>query len=135
MSTAGIIILPRPDGVDEEESIEDGVDEEDFIEDSVDEEESIEDVDMLEPEQAPSKWPRKPESQYDLFNPEDSWFDAPPEGFNLTVRVFLYSSSSGSTGEVKFDIIIIIIIKFDMQPFMYSSYLLLQQCGMHSLHG
>lgn len=100
VSTAGIIILPRPDGVDEEESIEDGVDEEDFIEDSVDEEDSIEDVDMLEPEQAPSKWPRKPESQYDLFNPEDSWFDAPPEGFNLTVRVFFLLLLLGARGRL-----------------------------------
>ncbi|KAL6132833.1 hypothetical protein ACLB2K_065072 [Fragaria x ananassa] len=32
---------------------------------------------------------KKPESsQYDLFNPEDSWFDAPPDGFNLTLSPF-----------------------------------------------
>ncbi|KAL6139119.1 hypothetical protein ACLB2K_064396 [Fragaria x ananassa] len=90
VSKARIIILPRTDGVDEEEFIEDGADEEDSIEDSVDEEESTEDIDMLEPEQALSKWPKKPESsQYDLFNPEDSWFDAPPDGFNLTLSPFV----------------------------------------------
>ncbi|XP_004302308.1 PREDICTED: putative RNA polymerase II subunit B1 CTD phosphatase RPAP2 homolog [Fragaria vesca subsp. vesca] len=89
VSKAGIIILPRTDGVDEEEFIVDGADEEDSIEDSVDEEESTEDIDMLEPEQALSKWPKKPESsQFDLFNPEDSWFDAPPDGFNLTLSPF-----------------------------------------------
>ncbi|PRQ42476.1 putative protein-serine/threonine phosphatase [Rosa chinensis] len=89
VSKAGIIILPHSDGVDEEESIVDDVYEEDSIEDSVDEEESTEDVDMLEPEHAVSKWPGKPESsQFDLFNPEDSWFDAPPDGFNLTLSPF-----------------------------------------------
>ncbi|CAB4285084.1 unnamed protein product [Prunus armeniaca] len=68
VSGAGIIILPRPDGLDEEEPTED--------------------VDMLEPEQAPL-WPRKPGIPCsDLFDPEDSWFDAPPEGFSLTLSPF-----------------------------------------------
>ncbi|XP_050382942.1 putative RNA polymerase II subunit B1 CTD phosphatase RPAP2 homolog [Argentina anserina] len=89
VSKAGIIILPQPDGMDEEEFIVDGVDEEDSLEDDLDEEESTDDGDILEPEHALSKWPTKPESsQYDLFNPEDSWFDAPPDGFNLTLSHF-----------------------------------------------
>ncbi|XP_008246291.1 PREDICTED: putative RNA polymerase II subunit B1 CTD phosphatase RPAP2 homolog [Prunus mume] len=68
VSGAGIIILPRPDGLDEEEPTED--------------------VDMLEPEQAPL-WPTKPGIPCsDLFDPEDSWFDAPPEGFSLTLSPF-----------------------------------------------
>lgn len=51
--------------------------------------ESEEDVDMLEPELAPLKWPRNPETAYsDLFEPEDSWYDAPPEGFSLAVSFF-----------------------------------------------
>lgn len=70
VSGAGIIILPRPDGLDEEEPTED--------------------VDMLESEQAPL-WPRKPGIPCsDLFDPEDSWFDAPPEGFSVTVRVHFF---------------------------------------------
>lgn len=66
MYEAGIIILPNQSDADEGESEED--------------------VDMLEPESAPLKWPGKPGiPQTDLFDPEDSWYDAPPEGFSLAV--------------------------------------------------
>ena len=66
MSEAGIIVLPRPEDVDEGEPMEE--------------------EDVTEPEQSPIKWPKKPGSrQSDLFNPEDSWFDTPPDGFSLTV--------------------------------------------------
>ncbi|XP_062081768.1 putative RNA polymerase II subunit B1 CTD phosphatase RPAP2 homolog [Humulus lupulus] len=69
MSEAGIIILPRPENVNEGKSLEDN--------------------DTSEPEQAPLKWPKKPGNQHsDVFNPEDSWFDAPPEGFSLNLSHF-----------------------------------------------
>lgn len=45
----------------------------------------MEDVDMLEQESAPVKWPGIPQSE--LFEPEDSWYDDPPEGFSLTVSL------------------------------------------------
>lgn len=84
MSKAGIIILSYPEDADEGESLEDG-DEGESPED-VDEGESLMDVDASEPEKAPLKWPRKPGTKhFDMFDPEDSWFDAPPEGFNLKV--------------------------------------------------
>lgn len=66
MSEAGIIILPDLKNVDEVESLEDS--------------------DVSEPEEAPLKWPRKSGTHSDLFDSEDSWFDATPEGFNLTVN-------------------------------------------------
>lgn len=48
----------------------------------------MKDVDMLEPETAPVKWPTKPGiPRSDMVDPEDYWFDAPPEGFSLTVRL------------------------------------------------
>ncbi|XP_062166617.1 putative RNA polymerase II subunit B1 CTD phosphatase RPAP2 homolog isoform X2 [Alnus glutinosa] len=66
---AGIIILPHQSDADEEELEED--------------------VDMLEPESAPLKWPGKPGIPHpDLFDPEDSWYDAPPEGFSLALSPF-----------------------------------------------
>lgn len=69
VSEAGIIILPRQENGDEGEPMEEDDGEE-----------------TSEPEQTPTKWPKKPGSQYsDLFDPEDSWFDAPPESFSLTV--------------------------------------------------
>ncbi|XP_024021958.1 putative RNA polymerase II subunit B1 CTD phosphatase RPAP2 homolog isoform X2 [Morus notabilis] len=72
MSEAGIIILPRPENGDEGEPMEEDDDDE-----------------TSEPEQAPIKWPKKPGSQHsDLFDPEDSWFDAPPEDFSLTLSPF-----------------------------------------------
>lgn len=50
---------------------------------------SMDDVDMLEVEPAPKKWPTKPGIlRSDIFDPEDSWYDAPPEGFSLTVSLF-----------------------------------------------
>ena len=68
VSEAGIIILPQPEDVDEAEPMEE------------------EDDDTSEPEEAAVKWPEKPGSQRShMFNPKDSWFDAPPEGFSLTV--------------------------------------------------
>ncbi|XWS29044.1 hypothetical protein CRYUN_Cryun25bG0122900 [Craigia yunnanensis] len=53
----------------------------------------MKDADMLEPESepetAPVKWPTKPGiPRSDMFDPEDSWFDAPPEGFSLTLSIF-----------------------------------------------
>ena len=50
----------------------------------------MKDVDVLEPESEPEtalvKWPTKPGiPRSEMFDPEDSWFDAPPEGFSLTV--------------------------------------------------
>ncbi|OMP02460.1 hypothetical protein COLO4_11087 [Corchorus olitorius] len=72
-SEAGLIILPRPSEVDKEEPMKD--------------------VQTLEPEPetatAPVKWPSKPGiPSYDLFDTEDSWFDAPPEDFSLTLSTF-----------------------------------------------
>lgn len=68
MSEAGIIILPRPDDLPEGESTEM--------------------PDSLEPDGASIKWPSKPGiPRSDLFDPEDSWYDAPPEGFSLTVSL------------------------------------------------
>ncbi|KAM6578847.1 hypothetical protein CsatB_030684 [Cannabis sativa] len=66
MSEAGIILLPHPEDANGGESLVD--------------------KDTSEPEQAPSKWPKKPVNQHsDVFNREDSWFDTPPEGFSLSV--------------------------------------------------
>ena len=52
----------------------------------------MKDVDVLEPESEPEtalvKWPTKPGiPRSEMFEPEDSWFDAPPEGFSLTVSL------------------------------------------------
>ncbi|KAH0994998.1 hypothetical protein GBA52_018862 [Prunus armeniaca] len=85
VSGAGIIILPRPDGLDEEEPTED--------------------VDMLEPEQAPL-WPRKPGIPCsDLFDPEDSWFDASTRGFQLNLNGREYPPkivlAGGRSSEIK----------------------------------
>ncbi|KAJ4721701.1 RNA polymerase II subunit B1 CTD phosphatase RPAP2 [Melia azedarach] len=69
VSEAGIIILPNQHDVDEVKSTEN--------------------TDALEPEAVPVKWPNKPGiPRTDLFDPEDSWFDAPPEGFSLTLSPF-----------------------------------------------
>ncbi|XP_057963100.1 putative RNA polymerase II subunit B1 CTD phosphatase RPAP2 homolog isoform X2 [Malania oleifera] len=68
-SEAGIIILPCPHDADEGECEEE--------------------TDVLEPEPTPSNWPRKPGiTPDDLFDPEDSWYDSPPEGFCLTLSPF-----------------------------------------------
>ncbi|XAR52734.1 Phosphoprotein phosphatase [Bertholletia excelsa] len=69
VSEAGIIILPPPHNVDEEESQEN--------------------ISMPEPEPIPTKWPRKPGvPNYNLFDSEDSWYDSPPDGFSLTLSTF-----------------------------------------------
>ncbi|XP_022754392.1 putative RNA polymerase II subunit B1 CTD phosphatase RPAP2 homolog isoform X2 [Durio zibethinus] len=69
VSEAGLIILPCPSEAEKKEPVKD--------------------VDVLEPETAPVKWPTKsgiPRS--DMSDPKDSWFDAPPEGFSLTLSTF-----------------------------------------------
>ncbi|XVE59003.1 hypothetical protein DITRI_Ditri05aG0009300 [Diplodiscus trichospermus] len=71
VSEAGLIILPCPSEADKEESVND--------------------VDVPGPaaEADPVKWPTKPGIPCsDMFYPEDSWFDAPPEGFSLTLSTF-----------------------------------------------
>ncbi|PPS02748.1 hypothetical protein GOBAR_AA17907 [Gossypium barbadense] len=73
VSEAGLIILPHPLEADKEEKVEN--------------------IDTLEadpePEEGPVKWPTKPGiPRSDFFDPEDSWFDAPPEGFSLTLSTF-----------------------------------------------
>ncbi|XP_027365315.1 putative RNA polymerase II subunit B1 CTD phosphatase RPAP2 homolog isoform X2 [Abrus precatorius] len=69
VSEAGIIILPRP-----HDAVEGG---------------TTEDADLLETDSVTLKWPRKPGiSDVDLFESEDTWFDAPPEGFSLTLSPF-----------------------------------------------
>lgn len=61
MSEAGVIILPHPHDTDNDE--------------------------MLERESSSVKWPTKEIPGADLFDSEDSWYDAPPEGFSLTVSL------------------------------------------------
>ncbi|XP_060167391.1 putative RNA polymerase II subunit B1 CTD phosphatase RPAP2 homolog [Lycium barbarum] len=69
VSKAGIIILPPPQEVDE------------AIHQEKDE--------VLDTEPAPLKWPRKPGMpNYDVFESEDSWYDSPPKGFNMTLSPF-----------------------------------------------
>ena len=53
-----------------------------------DEEVTMENVDMPETDSVTLKWPRKPGiSDVDVFDSDDSWYDAPPEGFSLTVSL------------------------------------------------
>ncbi|BAT96524.1 hypothetical protein LR48_Vigan02g017500 [Vigna angularis] len=67
VSEAGIIILPH-------DAVEEG---------------TIEDADILQNDSVTLKWPRKPGvSDIDFFESDDSWFDAPPEGFSLTLSPF-----------------------------------------------
>lgn len=69
VSEAGVIILPPPHGVDAAKP-----------------EENADDVDT-DPVQL--KWPPKPGfSSSDLLDSEDSWYDSPPDGFNLTLSPF-----------------------------------------------
>lgn len=69
VSEAGIIILPHTENAVEESTVDD--------------------VDILETDSVTLKWPRKPGiSDFDLFASDDSWFDAPPEGFSLTLSPF-----------------------------------------------
>jgi len=52
------------------------------------EEGTEEDADILQNDSVTLKWPRKPGiSDIDFFESDDSWFDAPPEGFSLTVSL------------------------------------------------
>lgn len=70
VSEAGLIILPHPHDVDEKEPVED--------------------TDPLEVDPAPVKWPKKPGiPTADMFDADDSWYDAPPDGFSLTVSVVI----------------------------------------------
>ncbi|XP_055816543.1 putative RNA polymerase II subunit B1 CTD phosphatase RPAP2 homolog isoform X2 [Solanum dulcamara] len=69
VSKAGIVILPPSQELDE------------AIHQENDE--------MLDQEPAPLKWPRKPGMpNYDVFESEDSWYDSPPEDFNMTLSPF-----------------------------------------------
>ncbi|KAI3445459.1 hypothetical protein Pfo_002124 [Paulownia fortunei] len=69
VSEAGVIILPPPHGIDEAKSEENG--------------------DVMDTDPFLLKWPPKPGfSNADLFDSEDSWYDSPPEGFNLTLSPF-----------------------------------------------
>ncbi|RZB86318.1 putative RNA polymerase II subunit B1 CTD phosphatase RPAP2-like isoform C [Glycine soja] len=69
VSEAGIIILPPPHDAGEEGTLED--------------------VDILQNDSVTVKWPRKPGiSEADFFESDDSWFDAAPEGFSLTLSPF-----------------------------------------------
>ncbi|XP_002521936.2 putative RNA polymerase II subunit B1 CTD phosphatase RPAP2 homolog [Ricinus communis] len=69
MSEAGIIVLPPSQDLGQGGNVEKN--------------------DMIEQESASLKWPTKPGiPQSDLFDPEDSWYDAPPEGFSLTLSPF-----------------------------------------------
>ncbi|KAL3749926.1 hypothetical protein ACJRO7_010971 [Eucalyptus globulus] len=67
---AGLIILPRPHEVDEKAPVEDN-------------------ADPLEVDSASVKWPKKPGiPTADIFDADDSWYDAPPDGFNMTLSPF-----------------------------------------------
>jgi len=71
VSEAGITILPHPPNAVEESTVDDG--------------------DILETNSVTLKWPKKPGvSEFDLFDSEDTWFDAPPEGFSLTVSLIIF---------------------------------------------
>lgn len=71
---AGIVLLPSTHQLDEEVSEE---------EMSEEEEEEEEEATLL-------KWPNKPGTpDSDLFDRDQSWFDETPEGFNLTVSLFV----------------------------------------------
>lgn len=68
VSEAGITILPPPHDAAEEGTVED--------------------ADILQNDSVTLKWPRKTGiSEADFFESDDSWFDAPPEGFSLTVSL------------------------------------------------
>ncbi|CAA0839599.1 Putative RNA polymerase II subunit B1 CTD phosphatase RPAP2 homolog [Striga hermonthica] len=68
-SEAGVIILPSPHGEGEVKSEENG--------------------DVVDTEPLQLKWPPKPGfSEADLLDSEDSWYDSPPEGFNLSLSPF-----------------------------------------------
>ncbi|XP_057792033.1 putative RNA polymerase II subunit B1 CTD phosphatase RPAP2 homolog isoform X1 [Salvia miltiorrhiza] len=69
VSEAGVIILPPPHGVDTAKSEEN--------------------ADIIDTDPVQLKWPPKPGVlSSDLFDSEDSWYDSPPEGFNLQLSPF-----------------------------------------------
>ncbi|KAL8493694.1 hypothetical protein ACS0TY_024763 [Phlomoides rotata] len=69
VSEAGVIILPPPQEVNESKSKENG--------------------DVVDTDPVQLKWPPKPGfSTSDLFDSENSWYDSPPEEFNLTLSPF-----------------------------------------------
>ncbi|XP_050237011.1 putative RNA polymerase II subunit B1 CTD phosphatase RPAP2 homolog [Mercurialis annua] len=69
LSEAGLIVLPPPHDFGQ------GV--------------NMENTDMLEQEPASLKWPTKPGIPHsDFFDLEDSWYEAPPEGFTLSLSPF-----------------------------------------------
>ncbi|GFP80381.1 putative RNA polymerase ii subunit b1 ctd phosphatase rpap2 homolog [Phtheirospermum japonicum] len=69
LSEVGVVILPPQHGVDEVVS---------------ELNDNVTDTDPLQ-----IKWPPKPGfSEADLLDPEDSWYDSPPEGFDLALSPF-----------------------------------------------
>ncbi|CAI0452489.1 unnamed protein product [Linum tenue] len=69
ISEAGLIILPQADTTDHNKFMED---------DNMEGQESVD-----------TKWPSKPGiPRTDMFDPEDSWYDGPPEGFSLELSPF-----------------------------------------------
>lgn len=67
MSEAGLVILPQPHDLDQGDPMED--------------------VNVLDEESFPLKWPGKPGiPQSEYFDPENSWYETPPEGFSLEVN-------------------------------------------------
>nr|GMC53585.1 putative RNA polymerase II subunit B1 CTD phosphatase RPAP2 homolog isoform X1 [Ipomoea batatas] len=69
VSEAGIIILPPPQEMDEVDCQENGQ--------------------VLGAESHSQNWPTKPGlPNYNLFDSEDSWYDSPPEEFNLSLSPF-----------------------------------------------
>ncbi|PIA60839.1 hypothetical protein AQUCO_00300399v1 [Aquilegia coerulea] len=68
VSEAGIVILPQPHETDNY---------------------SHEDENMTEIDSVPLRWPKKPGVlNSEVFGPEDSWYDPPPEGFSLNLSPF-----------------------------------------------
>ncbi|XP_042007549.1 putative RNA polymerase II subunit B1 CTD phosphatase RPAP2 homolog [Salvia splendens] len=69
VSEAGVIILPPPHEVGTSKSEEN--------------------ADIIEIDPVQLKWPLKPGVlSSDLFDSEDSWYDSPPDGFNLQLSTF-----------------------------------------------
>ncbi|KAJ6677376.1 hypothetical protein OIU85_010535 [Salix viminalis] len=69
LSEAGLVILPQPHDLDQGDPMED--------------------VDVLDEESSTLKWPGKPGiPQSEYFDPENSWYETPPEGFSLELSPF-----------------------------------------------
>ncbi|KAJ6687492.1 hypothetical protein OIU74_016227 [Salix koriyanagi] len=69
LSEAGLVILPKPHDLDQGDPMED--------------------VDVLDEESSTLKWPGKPGiPQSEYFDPENSWYETPPEGFSLELSPF-----------------------------------------------